>query len=196
MFVVFLIKPFVDVSTFALKSKHVRFLQFHSLTEMPRDRKVPWVKRLRPRSRVPEIFSFGSPPISYLVVMGHEQEKVENPWPGFFFKVSLRWPQGNFKRPLGGIWETVLHWYDLRSLYFERPLEEFERPFWSHTLKKTLPLTICRLRYVTVCRTIRIVPALEGAHRRFAEDAGIAVLQAAWEAEGDWRELSICMPNQ
>ena len=113
-----------------------------------------------------------------------------------FFKVSLWWPQGNFKRPLGGIWETVLHWYDLRSLYFERPLEEFERPFWSHTLKKTLPLTICRLRYVTVCRTIRIVPALEGAHRRFAEDAGIAVLQAAWEAEGDWRELSICMPNQ
>jgi len=41
-----------------------------------------------------------------------------------FFKVSLWWPQGNFKRPLGGIWETVLHWYDLRSLYFERP-------FWS-----------------------------------------------------------------
>jgi len=28
----------------------------------------------------------------------------------FFFKVSLWWPQGNFKRPLGGIWETVLHW--------------------------------------------------------------------------------------
>ena len=48
----------------------------------------------------------------------------------FFFKVSLWWPQGNFKRPLGGIWETVLHWCDLRSLYFERPLEEFERPFW------------------------------------------------------------------
>jgi len=48
-----------------------------------------------------------------------------------FFKVSLWWPQGNFKRTLGGIWETVLHWCDLRSLYFERPLEEFERPFWS-----------------------------------------------------------------
>ena len=48
-----------------------------------------------------------------------------------FFKVLLWWPQGNFKRPLGGIWETVLHWCDLRSLYFERPLEEFERPFWS-----------------------------------------------------------------
>jgi len=48
-----------------------------------------------------------------------------------FFKVSLWWPQENFKRPLGGIWETVLHWCDLRSLYFERPLEEFERPIWS-----------------------------------------------------------------
>ena len=48
-----------------------------------------------------------------------------------FFKVSLWWPQGYFKRPLGGIWETVLHWCDLRSLYFERPLEEFERSFWS-----------------------------------------------------------------
>ena len=50
--------------------------------------------------------------------------------PQGFFRVSLWWPQRNFKRPLGGIWETVLHWCDLRSLYFERPLEEFERPFW------------------------------------------------------------------
>jgi len=41
-----------------------------------------------------------------------------------FFKVSLWWPQGNFKRLLGGVWETVLHWCNLRSLYFERP-------FWS-----------------------------------------------------------------
>ena len=54
-----------------------------------------------------------------------------------FFKFSLWWPQGNFKRPLGGIWETVLHWCDVRSLYFERPLEEFERPFGpSKHLKK------------------------------------------------------------
>jgi len=76
-----------------------------------------------------------------------------------FFKVSLWWPQGNFKRPQ--IFHLCKNNHSCKKrineqplilccsykswLYFERPFKEFERPFVpQNTLKKTLRLTALR----------------------------------------------------
>jgi len=67
MFVVFLLKPFADLSTFALKSEHVRFMQYFIVwpkrletemtkTEKSRDRigqiETAQAESVRPKSRV------------------------------------------------------------------------------------------------------------------------------------------------
>jgi len=55
-----------------------------------------------------------------------------------FFKVSLWWPQGNFKRPLGGIWHrSPLMWSQV-TIFWETVLVP-QNTLKKHCLAHTFP---------------------------------------------------------